>query len=200
MNRAGKISTFGTMEGSVRGQGVIVVVMGVGKGREQGGQENQQLAHPCKVWGGLKHVGAECAQWRVVQKNWLWFSRGCEAARPRGGASQRRGIRRKCWRRQRQHKWQLSRVVRQPGGPIPTCACTRPSRQQWQLRAQLQEHSIGLVAGLARPVQSPRQSCTNAVCKTCHVCLLCKVGLECLLCIMKISWKICILKICWISK
>ena len=117
------------MEGSVRGQGVIGVVMGVGKGREQGGQENQQLAHPSKVWGGLKHVGAECAQWRVVQKNWLWFSRGCEAARPRGGASQRRGIRRKCWRRQRQHKWQLSRVVRQPGGPIPTCACTLPSRR-----------------------------------------------------------------------
>ena len=61
MNRAGKISPFGTMEGSVRGQSVIGVVMGVGKGREQGGQENQQLAHPCKVWGGLKHVGAECA-------------------------------------------------------------------------------------------------------------------------------------------
>ena len=102
-------------------------------------------------------VAAVCAK-----KNWLWFSRGCEAARPRGGVSQRRGIRHKCWRRQRQHRWQLSRVVRQPGGPIPTCACTLPSRQRWQLRAQLLEHSIGLVAGWARSVQSPRQSCSNA--------------------------------------
>ena len=50
------------MEGSVRWQSVSGLVIGVGKSREQGGQEKQQLAHPCKVCGGLKHAGAEwCA-------------------------------------------------------------------------------------------------------------------------------------------
>ena len=68
MNWAGKISPLGTMEGSVRGQSVGGLVIGVGKSREQGGQEKQQLTHPCKVWGGLEHAGAERAKRRVAQK------------------------------------------------------------------------------------------------------------------------------------
>ena len=57
------------MEGSVRWQSVSGLVRGVGEGREQGGQEKQQLAHPCKVQGGLKHAGAEwCAERRAAQK------------------------------------------------------------------------------------------------------------------------------------